>query len=331
VFSKIWKSIKKFIGTIATVALTPFLGPLAVVIGSAIGAAVNGGTWKSFAIGVGIGIAAGAIANGIGGHFGGGVNAFKTWAEIGIGVFAAGALTGAVSGAISSAVYGGNWGDNMLARTMGGAIGAGVGIITSGVLEIGQRVIAGISVTIEQMFPKPEMQEMFGWGINGDSIDWNSYNYGTNAISPTRYGYGTQHEAARAAHAELTTLAKADNWGHEFGTFVYKSNGLYGYVEPEMSAHSYVGTWARLKLWDKVPFTGRITALAHNHPAPPLGYRNDFLSGSNPNVSSGVGVFNNKGDLPYALSKGIDIYMTAQNGKFQYFNHVTQRYKYLQP
>lgn len=51
----------------------------ASIIGSAIGAAVNGGTFKSFAIGVGIGIAAGVVANGIGGYFGGGVKAFTDW------------------------------------------------------------------------------------------------------------------------------------------------------------------------------------------------------------------------------------------------------------
>ena len=102
-----------WIGIIVTVAITPFVGPIfASIIGSAVGTLVNGGTWKSFAIGVGIAISAGAIASGIGSSFGGegfwsGVSdyfsdtagTFAQWAGQGIAeAFAAGALTGAIAG-----------------------------------------------------------------------------------------------------------------------------------------------------------------------------------------------------------------------------------------
>ncbi len=141
-FSKAWKQIKGWIGTIATIALTPWLGPLAPIVGSAIGTLVNGGTFKSFAIGVAIGFAAGAIAGGLGsamngGSFGAGVGSYLNGVGIEciVGNFAAGAITGAVAGGISSAIYGGNWGKNMLAGAAGSAIGAGVAMATRAILS----------------------------------------------------------------------------------------------------------------------------------------------------------------------------------------------------
>lgn len=133
-FSDLWDDIKGFIGTILTVALTPWLGPIAAIIGSAVGTIVNGGTFKSFAIGAAIGMAAGYIAGGMGfsppDMFAAG---FKFTTETILQGVVAGAVTGAVSGAISSAVYGGNWGKNMLEGAKAGAIGAGVAMATKAI------------------------------------------------------------------------------------------------------------------------------------------------------------------------------------------------------
>lgn len=146
-FSKAWKKIKGYIGTIITVALYPALGPLAAIIGSAVGALVNGGTWKSFAIGAAIGIVAGGIADAIGGLpiMCGVENAIGSTAMN----FVAGALTGAVSGAISSTVYGGNWGKNMLEGAKGGAIGAGIGMATHVAVGKLKAWVKGMSTAIE--------------------------------------------------------------------------------------------------------------------------------------------------------------------------------------
>jgi RHS repeat-associated protein len=146
--SKAWKKIKGYIGTILTVALsfTP-LAPFAAIIGSAVGALINGGTWKSFAIGAAIGMAAGVIADAIGGL------PVMCGVEHAIGStamnFVSSAITGAVSGAISSAVYGGNWGNNIGQGAMGGAIGAGVAGITGAVTGKLKAWVQGMSATAQ--------------------------------------------------------------------------------------------------------------------------------------------------------------------------------------
>jgi RHS repeat-associated protein len=156
-----FKFLKQWIGTIITVALlfTP-LAPFAALIGSAVGTLVNGGTFKSFAIGVGIGLAAGGIADGIGGYFGGISNALT---KAGIGAFAAGALTGATAGAISSAVYGGNWGKNMQQGMMGGIIGAGVAMATMAAIKVGERFIIGMQITTGELIASSDKN--FGIGV----------------------------------------------------------------------------------------------------------------------------------------------------------------------
>lgn len=135
-FSDIWKKIKSWIGTILTVALlfTGIGAFAASIIGNAVGAAVNGGTFKSFLIGAAIGMAAGMIAGAMGFSADIGPGFEFTTKNI-IEATVAGAVTGAVSGAISSAVYGGNWGQNMLEGAAGGAIGAGVAMTTRAILN----------------------------------------------------------------------------------------------------------------------------------------------------------------------------------------------------
>lgn len=133
-FSKLWKNVKQWIGTIITVALNifaPGLGTfLSAVIGSAVGTLVNGGTFASFAIGVAVGFAAGEIVGAIGGYLnGGGTAGAQAWADYassGIGQFVAGAATGATAGGISSAIYGQNIGKGMLEGAKSGIIGAGI-------------------------------------------------------------------------------------------------------------------------------------------------------------------------------------------------------------
>ncbi|MDO8303333.1 MAG: RHS repeat-associated core domain-containing protein, partial [Sedimentisphaerales bacterium] len=129
------KFMKKWVGTILTVALiliapwgTGMWAMMAYgMIGSAVSTAVNGGNFKSFAIGMAIGAAAGAIGSGIGQ----GLLGEAAWKAMGqniIGAAIQGAIIGAISGAISSAVYGGdvwkNVGEGALA---GGIAGAAVG------------------------------------------------------------------------------------------------------------------------------------------------------------------------------------------------------------
>lgn len=121
----------------------------ASAIGSGVGTIVNGGNFKSFAIGFGISIAAGGIADGIGGYFGGGAEAFAEWAKEGIGAYVAGALTGAVSGAISSAVYGGKTYKNMLQGAISGAIGTGVGMTARAITTELKAWVEGIRATQE--------------------------------------------------------------------------------------------------------------------------------------------------------------------------------------
>ncbi len=102
------------------------------------GAAVNGGTFKSFAIGVGIGFAAGVVAGGAGDSlFGSGWSDFVKYGlssnPMDYILFAA--MAGAASGVISSAVYGGNTAKAMLEGLYGGLVGVGVGYMTEGVME----------------------------------------------------------------------------------------------------------------------------------------------------------------------------------------------------
>jgi len=94
--------------------------PVAAIIGSAVSTVVNGGTFASFAIGVGIGIAAGYIASPFGDSIKGFAQGFGGLKDV-IGYALQGALQGSIAGAISSAVYGQN-----ILRGMGeGAIAGG--------------------------------------------------------------------------------------------------------------------------------------------------------------------------------------------------------------
>ena len=99
------------IGSIVSIALiaTGWGIPLAALIGSAVNWAVNGGTFTSFAVGVGIGIAAGMVAGGVGDFFSPGLSAAIEAGKATLQQAALfGALAGAAGGAISSAVYGQN-------------------------------------------------------------------------------------------------------------------------------------------------------------------------------------------------------------------------------
>ncbi len=114
--------------------------PVAAIIGSAVSTAVNGGTFASFAIGVGIGIAAGYISNAMGVSLLGKTN-WEPFIKDPIGMFAAGALQGSIAGAISSAVYGQNIWKGMGYGALSGLTGAAVAIATKAAISFGASVI----------------------------------------------------------------------------------------------------------------------------------------------------------------------------------------------
>ena len=125
-FKKLWKSIKKYIGTIVTIALmaTGVFIPFAAIIGSAISTAVNGGSFASFAVGVGVGIAAGVVAGAAGnGLFGASwVGTIESGTASLLDAAIYGALSGTAAGAIASAVYGQNVGKGLGEGAATGAV-----------------------------------------------------------------------------------------------------------------------------------------------------------------------------------------------------------------
>ena len=171
-FSKIWKKVKGWIGTIVTIGLfiaapwgSGFWATFAYsTIGSAVGTVVNGGSFKSFAIGVGVGIAAGAIVSGVGSFLNGngftaGVKNFFSeaskdalgqlakWGSQSIGhEVAAGAINSVVNAAVNSAVYGGNLGKNMLEVAKSGALGAAFRIV-QGKIDKGLNLLKSMALS----------------------------------------------------------------------------------------------------------------------------------------------------------------------------------------
>ncbi len=157
-FSKIWKSVKKFVGAIVMVALiisNPWFAAgwglfAASAISSGVSALVNGGTWKSFAVGVGIGFAAGCIADAVGGALTG-ISKFGEYAaNVGLehwtDIALYGAIAGAASGAISSAVYGGKTWEAM-------GEGAATGAVTSLATSWAKQVAKGKAAKGEDTRP----------------------------------------------------------------------------------------------------------------------------------------------------------------------------------
>jgi RHS repeat-associated protein len=141
---------KEFIGTIITVALCLALGGpwyymLAyAAIGSGVSTLVNGGTFASFAIGMGISVAAMGIASPFGDSIGAFAKGFGGLKDI-IGYALKGVLQGAISGAISSAVYGQNVWKGMGQGAIGGAIGAGVALGAAAAMGGGVQVLKEVT------------------------------------------------------------------------------------------------------------------------------------------------------------------------------------------
>jgi hypothetical protein len=112
---------------------------LFAAIGSGVSTIVNGGTFASFAIGMGIGLAAGLAAGAIvGSTFNVQLNGTSTWANFmahPIETVAQGALAGALSGAANSAVYGGKTWDAVGEGALGGVTGVGVALGTEAALS----------------------------------------------------------------------------------------------------------------------------------------------------------------------------------------------------
>lgn len=161
---------KKWIGTIVSIALMfiPGVNILAMsfwqfvftstvfsAIGSAVSTIVNGGTFASFAIGVGIGFAASVAAAGIGSAIGGGgttgaENLANFLKQGPIEMAAYGALQGSIAGAITSAVYGQNIGKGIGEGALGGVAGAGIGYGASVTLPyLASAVSFGLTVVKE--------------------------------------------------------------------------------------------------------------------------------------------------------------------------------------
>ena len=85
---------------------------------------VNGGSWKSFAIGVAIGAIASAATVAIGGYLAKGYDNWGAFPQKGpIEAALAGALQGSISGGLTSAVYGQNVGKGIAEGGMYGAAG----------------------------------------------------------------------------------------------------------------------------------------------------------------------------------------------------------------
>ena len=99
-------------------------GTLYSAIGAAVSTIVNGGSWKSFAIGVAIGAIASAATVAIGGYLAKGYDNWGAFVQKGpIEAALAGALQGSISGGLTSAVYGQNVGKGMAKGGMYGAAG----------------------------------------------------------------------------------------------------------------------------------------------------------------------------------------------------------------
>lgn len=143
IFKKIGNFIKQHIGTIITIALyaSGWGIAFASIIGSAVSTVVNGGTFATFAVGVGVGIAAGVVAGAAGGLLAGGAKAWGAFVAGGLGGAALGAaMTGAAAGAISSVVYGRNIEKGLAYGAIGGLTGLAAAAVTSAAISFGKSV-----------------------------------------------------------------------------------------------------------------------------------------------------------------------------------------------
>ena len=139
-----WESfVKKWVGAIVGIALDifmPGLGTLFIaVISSGVSTLVNGGGWKSFAIGVGIGIAAGEIGGAVGGWAANSGNSLL--AGLAANGIAQAAFMGAAGGALISIVYGQNVGRGLSSGVLGGLTGFAVSAAANAAISYGGSVI----------------------------------------------------------------------------------------------------------------------------------------------------------------------------------------------
>ena len=146
-------------------------------IGSAVSTAVNGGTFGSFAIGMGIGLAAGCISNAMGASLFG-KTGWESFISDPIGKFVYAALQGSISGAISSAFYGQNIWKGMAQGALGGVIGVGVAIATEAAISFGASVIEDLGGTSGS--GGQFMAATFTAGGYTTDIDGVTYMYGPN-------------------------------------------------------------------------------------------------------------------------------------------------------
>ncbi len=269
------KFVNKWLGAIITVALTAMGVPLPIssMIGSAVGAAVNGGTFKSFAIGVGIGIASGLVAVGLGNSIFGEV----AWGNfiskpIGIGAALQGALQGSAGGAISSAVYGMNVWKGMGEGALAGLTGAGVAIALEP-MNAGIKWITGNPAKLRITTKNNEspyvvkiysikdfdkiMQDVIDAGDQIMKIEWSGHGLGGKIFGRGTRGFGlemgktdvlwkgssdylSKHFYSLAPRKGLITQAIAPNATIElescYSASIEKNIGKY---DPKSIAHSF--------------------------------------------------------------------------------------------
>jgi RHS repeat-associated protein len=322
-FKKIWKRyIKPYIGAIVQVALiaSGWGIVLSAFVGSLVSFAVNGGTFKSFAVGVGIGIAAGYIAGGVGdGLFG---EAFSASLNAGTATLATkamfSAMAGAAGGAISSAVYGQNIEKGLKYGAIGGLTGMAVAVATSAAISFGKSVIG-------------ELVPQSGTDPNGPT-DPNNGNI-TQCDS--------MDKAAAAALAKARTSTDNSNSDptlhKEYGGVIYEQNGKYGYTEPLEGSYYSIPSSVTKAALTLVPEGANVVAHYHSH-----SYVPNWMG--SPEVFSGMRyqhtsrftikylnfILGAEGDIPFYIVHKYNGYLVTpqnKNLKFEYKTRNVTRIK----